>query len=122
MENSEEIRQCGNDWRYCDGDCANCPAGKTFTTDRTVEHGMSSGEALARLKRMYAPLVYGVPMDPRGEEAQNFEAICMAISALKKQEGKKPLQACGHATELFKRDIPLMNYCPICGQKIDWSE
>ena len=35
MEVDVEIRQCGNDWRYCDGDCANCTIGKTIATDRT---------------------------------------------------------------------------------------
>lgn len=51
-----------------------------------------------------------------------IECFNEAISALEKQVGKKPLQACGHATELFKKDIPLMQYCPICGQRIDWPE
>jgi len=30
-----EIRQCGNDWRYCDGNCSNCSISKTFNTNRT---------------------------------------------------------------------------------------
>lgn len=49
------------------------------------------------------------------------EAMRMAYQALQKQTPKKPLQACGHATELFRKSIPSMNYCPICGQRIDWD-
>lgn len=48
------------------------------------------------------------------------KAMHMAYQALQKQIPKKPLQACGHATELFRKSIPSMNYCPICGQRIDW--
>lgn len=43
------------------------------------------------------------------------EAMYMAYQALQKQIPKKPLQACGHTTERW------MNYCPICGQRIDWD-
>lgn len=35
IDDDKEIRHCGNDWRYCDGDCNNCPAYKTYATDRT---------------------------------------------------------------------------------------
>lgn len=38
------------------------------------------------------------------------------VSALEKQIPKKPLQACGHATNRT------MNFCPMCGQKLDWSD
>ena len=38
------------------------------------------------------------------------------ITALEKQVPKKPLRACGHATNTT------MNYCPMCGQALDWSE
>ena len=27
---SMQIRKCGNEWRYCDGDCNNCPAHETY--------------------------------------------------------------------------------------------
>lgn len=50
------------------------------------------------------------------------EAFELAVPALEKQIPKKLLQACGHATELFKKDIPSMEYCPICGQRLDWRE
>lgn len=45
----------------------------------------------------------------------------LAYEALQKQIPKKPLQACGHALERFRESIPMMNYCPICGQRIDWE-
>ena len=38
------------------------------------------------------------------------------VSALEKQIPKKPLQACGHNTNRT------MNFCPICGQALDWSD
>lgn len=40
----------------------------------------------------------------------------LAKSALEKQIPKKPLQACGHATD------KTMNYCPVCGQALEWSD
>lgn len=43
-------------------------------------------------------------------------AFKTAIQALEKQIPKKPLQACGHATN------KTMNYCPVCGQALDWSD
>ena len=39
-----------------------------------------------------------------------------AIAALEKQLHKKPLRACGHATNRT------MNFCPMCGQALDWSD
>ena len=36
-------------------------------------------------------------------------------AALQKQIPKPPLQACGHTTDRS------MNYCPICGQRLDWT-
>lgn len=45
----------------------------------------------------------------------------LAYLALQKQIPKSPLQACGHAVERFRESIPWMNYCPICGQRIDWK-
>ena len=47
---------------------------------------------------------------------QYISAFDVAISALEKQIPKKPLQACGHATD------KTMNYCPVCGQALDWSD
>lgn len=76
---------------------------------------MKIKEAITRLI-LITDIGVGINAEP------NKEAIQMAVSALEKQIPKKPLQACGHATELFKKDISLMNYCPICGQKIDWCK
>ena len=36
-------------------------------------------------------------------------------AALQKQIPKPPLQACGHTPDRS------MNYCPICGQRLDWT-
>lgn len=36
--------------------------------------------------------------------------------AMKKQIPIKPMMACGHTTE------PWMNYCPRCGQALDWTK
>lgn len=49
------------------------------------------------------------------EDGTTRKAMYLAYWALQKQIPKKPLQACGHATEHW------MNYCPICGQRIDWE-
>lgn len=49
------------------------------------------------------------------EDDTKWKVMCLAFRALQKQIPKKPLQACGHATERW------MNYCPICGQRIDWE-
>ena len=49
------------------------------------------------------------------EDGTARKAMYLAYWALQKQIPKKPLQACGHATERW------MNYCPICGQRIDWE-
>lgn len=38
------------------------------------------------------------------------------VAALKNYIPIKPLQACGHATNRT------MNFCPICGQALDWSD
>lgn len=49
------------------------------------------------------------------------QALDLAYCALQKQTPKRPLHACGHAVEHFRESIPCMNYCPICGQRIDWE-
>lgn len=38
-----------------------------------------------------------------------------ALQAVEKQIPKKPFTACGHTTNRT------MNYCPICGQRLDWG-
>lgn len=55
------------------------------------------------------------------EDGTTRKAMYLAYWALQKQIPKKPLQACGHAIELFRESIPSMNYCPICGQRINWE-
>ena len=50
-----------------------------------------------------------------GDDTKWDKAMHLAYCALQKQIPKKALQACGHATERW------MNYCPICGQRIDWE-
>ena len=56
------------------------------------------------------------------EEDMKWDKVMrLAYRALQKQTPKRPLQACGHATELFRESIPSMNYCPICGQRINWK-
>lgn len=44
------------------------------------------------------------------------QVLTDAEKAMKKQIPKPPLQACGHTTE------PWMNYCPRCGQRLDWTK
>ena len=43
------------------------------------------------------------------------KAMFLAFCAIEKQIPKKPSQACSHVTERW------MNYCPMCGQRIDWE-
>lgn len=50
-----------------------------------------------------------------GDNTKWDNAMFLAFCALQKQIPQRPLQACGHATERW------MNYCPICGQRIDWD-
>ena len=56
-----------------------------------------------------------------GGDTKRDKAMFLSYCALQKQIPKRPLQACGHATEMFRESIPSMNYCPICGQRIDWE-
>ena len=63
-----------------------------------------------------------------GEAAENKtkEAAYMAISALEKQEAKKPFYN-GMNYECPYCNVTIINgvkpwYCDICGQRIDWSE
>lgn len=70
---------------------------------------MTPQEAIAAMKFYKAKLYNGIIN-------QYISAFDVAISALEKQTPKKPLQACGHATDRT------MNYCPMCGQALDWSD
>ena len=80
---------------------------------------------------------------------ERYEATCMAIAALEKHDGKKPIEAknvyppeqfecpvCGccvgrHKTLRKVNDLlgevltdckVEFNFCPDCGQRIDWSD
>ena len=58
------------------------------------------------------------------------EALKMAIEALQKQEPMKPkvdgesglCERCGYVFNLELISEYFINYCPGCGQKIDWTE
>ena len=69
-------------------------------------------EEILRLSK--APEINGCEMSEEWRE--QLEICKRAKIALEKQIPKKPLQACGHATN------KTMNYCPVCGQALDWSE
>ena len=55
------------------------------------------------------------------------KAVHMAISALEKQEGKKPFwngafYECSNCNTSFGDNDEKPMYCDICGQKISWEE
>lgn len=86
---------------------------------------MEIKEAIERLRFTYDPLIYGIPMDENGEEAKIREAIAMAISALEKQDGKKPLPVSNDSTWSkcpVCGNTGMDEYCDKCGQRIDWSD
>ena len=70
---------------------------------------MTTKEAIETIKIAISEVEWDYPMN----YAVAFEK---AIEALEKQIPKKPFQACGHATNSS------MNFCPICGQALDWSD
>ena len=63
---------------------------------------------------------------------ERYEALCMAIAALKKQEERNPFPdndtsilacpSCGSGEYLHNADENRNMYCGQCGQRIDWSE
>ena len=66
-------------------------------------------------------------MPTKGTYTILTEALGMAIEALEKQLPKKPApeEADGYMffdCPVCKTSIQVENYCPNCGQKIDWSE
>ena len=91
---------------------------------------MTEAEAIEILSR---------PFDMKNVPQDILEAHKMAISALEKQEGKKP-KIVGETEYSFFVDCPTCerrlinnldgewiageksNYCPCCGQRIDWSD
>lgn len=58
----------------------------------------------------------GVYSDGVENECPAFKDKNAIESAMDRQIPKKPLQACGHATNRS------MNFCPMCGQALDWSK
>lgn len=57
---------------------------------------------------------------------ERYEATCMAISALEKQEGKKPVYngvncECPFCNTTIETDMKPW-YCDICGQRIEWGD
>ena len=59
---------------------------------------------------------YLIILGRRNSKTQDMEKAKIIVEALEKQTPKKPFQACGHATN------KTMNYCPMCGQALDWSD
>lgn len=74
-----------------------------------------------------------------GYSKKREEALDMAISALERQEGKKPAHeasiykcftcpTCKNVIDHFEEFVPgqktriLYKYCHFCGQRIDWSD
>lgn len=101
---------------------------------------MKTAEAIEILKKKIVPCV---------KHSAWEEAVHMAIAALEKQEGKKPIEAknvyppeqfecpiCGccvgrHKTlrkvndlfgEVLTDCVVEFDFCPDCGQRIDWSD
>ena len=52
------------------------------------------------------------------------EAMQVAIEVLEKQIPKKPIDRCmfKECPDCHEIEIQYCNYCPICGQKLDWSD
>jgi hypothetical protein len=91
-------------------------------------------EAIKIVKGLIASveLVYKTNPLTDKEPHPETDALTLAISALKKQEPMKPLQQemdidgraitpCGFCGEELPRNI-LYNFCPYCGQAIDWRK
>ncbi len=93
---------------------------------------MTTAEAIKEIKRRLASRCYADP--------DYIEALEMAVDALRRQEPMKPVieqgapsyyggtgrcrdycgcQKCGEAVG---RGDDKANYCPDCGQKIDWED
>lgn len=99
---------------------------------------MEIKEAIERLKEYHDNSV--IFSETVGEEKDDFAvALEIAISALEKQIGKKPLQneieypymqnmvvaqcpSCHRRLRTKRTMAKGDGYCPECGQKIDWTE
>lgn len=84
---------------------------------------MTNAEAIVELR-------YQKKMSCMGVNYQaNEEVIDMAISALEKQEGKKPspVWPCLGKESTYRKcpvcgSTSIAEYCARCGQRIDWSD
>ena len=76
---------------------------------------MNEQEAIERLKVKQSAFEYQSNID---------KAFGMAIKALKKQIGLKPLEniVCFYCPKCKHFVESVYNYCGFCGQKLDWSE
>lgn len=86
---------------------------------------MTYGEAIRYAKCLHYPCV---PNDDEFAELVN-QAKTMAIEALEKQIPKKPIKSetenkcwCPSCDDEDEMDIYGTEYCPYCGQALDWSE
>ncbi|MGN1433237.1 MAG: hypothetical protein ACI4XI_05980 [Ruminococcus sp.] len=90
---------------------------------------MTPQEAIERLRK--------IPVRPKPDNALDMQAIIMAVKAVEKQIPKKtkgitdPMfgdttivcSSCGNANLANPFDISrVYDYCPNCGQALDWSE
>lgn len=77
---------------------------------------MTNAEAIEILRKKIVPCV---------KHSAWEEAVNMAISALKKQEGKKPVAVSAKSTWVkcpVCGSTVIDEYCVKCGQKILWEE
>ena len=84
---------------------------------------MEIKEATEWLKSIDKKYIHG---GDEGFDSKRHEAMRIAISALEKQDGKKPFYN-GVNYECPYCNATIINgvkpwYCDICGQRIDWSE
>lgn len=83
---------------------------------------MDNLEAIEILKSRSMCATY---VDSEYVDSVDIEAIDMAIAALEKQDGKKPLPVSTRST-LVKCPVcgstDIDEYCEKCGQKISWEE
>ena len=94
---------------------------------------MDINESIEIVKSAFDNREYPIKPD---DEAKEAEALAIAIEAMKKQEpmklrrGRMPMsmclsiekarfyKVCGNCRELVTDE----NYCPNCGQKLDWED
>lgn len=83
---------------------------------------MEIKEAIEWLKSIDKKYIHG---GDEGFDSKRHEAMRMAVSALEKQNGKKPLPVSNNSTWSkcpVCGNTGIDEYCGRCGQRIDWSE